>query len=274
MTTIQTSNPALNFEDSANPFAYHEGEAISPANVTTMSGVVNKTAILVTIAILCGAGGYRLFQLFPQGLWIGSIIAFVLVLGIFFVLRGKPQLAVVFGPIYAVVQGALMGGMTMMLEQILVAKFGSSVPGGLAFSALVLTGGVTAAMLVLYKAGILRPTKMFVSVVSTATLGVMFAYLAMFVLSLFGVQMPFLSIGSAMQGGTPALIGLGLNVLILGLASFWLIIDFGAVEDAVAQRAPKYMEWYLGFALLVTLAWIYWEAVKLVFRVAMLMKRE
>ncbi|HMN95097.1 MAG TPA: Bax inhibitor-1/YccA family protein [Phycisphaerales bacterium] len=274
MTAIQTSNPAFNFSEADNPFAYREGRAIAPSNVTTMSGVVNKTALLATIAIVCGAAGYALFQHFPQGLWIGSIVSFVLVLGIFFKLRSSPQAAVYLGPVYAIVQGALMGGFTMMLEQILIAKFGSSVPGGLAFSALLLTGGVFAAMLLLYKAGVLRPTRLFVSVVSTATLGVMLAYVAMFVMSFFGMQMPFLSIGSALDGGTAALIGIGLNVAILGLAAFWLIIDFGTVEESVAQGAPKYMEWYCAFALLVTLAWIYWEAVKLVFRIAALAKRD
>ena len=67
------------------------------------------------------------------------------------------------------------------------------------------------------------------------------------------------------------MIGLGINVLILGGASMWLIIDFKLIEDRVAAGGPKYMEWYCGFALLVTLAWIYYEAVKLAFRVAILL---
>ncbi|MHC4903968.1 MAG: Bax inhibitor-1/YccA family membrane protein, partial [Planctomycetota bacterium] len=68
-----------------------------------------------------------------------------------------------------------------------------------------------------------------------------------------------------------ALIGLGINVFILGVASMWLIIDFKLIEDRVAEGGPKYMEWYCGFALLVTLAWIYFEAVKLAFRIAILL---
>ena len=83
--------------------------------------------------------------------------------------------------------------------------------------------------------------------------------------------MPFLSLGSALRGGREALIGLGLNAAILGLASLWLIIDFGKVEEIVRRGSPKDMEWYGAFALLVTLAWVYYEAVKLCFRVAILL---
>jgi len=109
-------------------------------------------------------------------------------------------------------------------------------------------------------------------VIYTATAGVMMIYLISFVLMIFGgPTLPFITLGSAFQGGTPALIGLGLNVAILGLASLWLVIDFKTVEDQVNAGAPKYMEWYCGFALLVTLAWIYYEAVKLAFRVAILL---
>ncbi|MHC4804423.1 MAG: Bax inhibitor-1/YccA family membrane protein, partial [Planctomycetota bacterium] len=79
------------------------------------------------------------------------------------------------------------------------------------------------------------------------------------------------SLGSAFAGGKAALIGLGINVFILGVASMWLIIDFKLIEDRVAEGGPKYMEWYCGFALLVTLAWIYFEAVKLAFRIAILL---
>ena len=86
------------------------------------------------------------------------------------------------------------------------------------------------------------------------------------VLQRTGAMMPL-----AFQGGTAGWIGVGFNVLILGLASMWLIIDFKLVEDQVNAGAPKYAEWYCGFALLVTLAWIYFEAVKLVFRLAILL---
>ena len=118
---------------------------------------------------------------------------------------------------------------------------------------------------------ILQPTKKFKATVCVLTLGIFLTYLVSFVMSMFGAEMPFISLGSAMQGGQTALIGLGINVLILGVASLWLVIDFGLVEQHVKAGAPKQMEWFCGFILMVTLVWIYLEAVKLCFRLAILM---
>ena len=115
----------------------------------------------------------------------------------------------------------------------------------------------------------LRPSQTFKAVLGTLTLGIMMAYLANLVLEvLFGMHLPFLSIRSAFEGGTPALIGLGLNVLILVVASLWLVVDLEQVEEIVNSGSPVELEWYGAFALLVTLAWIYFEAVKLALRVA------
>jgi uncharacterized YccA/Bax inhibitor family protein len=126
----------------------------------------------------------------------------------------------------------------------------------------------------LYHFKILKPTKKFKAVVGVLTLGIFLTYLISFVMSMFGAQMPFLSIGSALQGGQAAYIGLGLNVMILGVASLWLIIDFGMIEKQLNDGAPKHMEWFSAFILMVTLVWIYLEAVKLCFRLAILFGRK
>ena len=272
-SVFQSTNPALHNEQAFNPFAYGQSGAVAASGVTTMSGVIQKTTLLVSLAMICGGVGFWLFSQHPGALWIGSIVAFLVTLGIYFVIYGKPQLSPILAPLYAVVQGTFLGGLTAVAESMLVAKLGSSVPGGVAFQALLITGCVLAAMLLLYKFQIVRPTKMFVSVVSTATLGLMLTYLVAFVLSFFGVSLPFVSLGSVFATGTAGLIGLGINLLILGLAACWLVVDFGMVESQVQAGAPKYMEWYCGFALLVSLAWIYWEAVKLVLRLAALFGR-
>ena len=154
------------------------------------------------------------------------------------------------------------------------AAKGIKVPGGVALQAFIITGSVLAAMLALYSMRIVKPTPTFVSVVSTATGAIMITYLLSFVLSFFGVNLPFISMFSAANDtGMAAWIGLGINVVILGIASMWLIIDFGMIEQRLRGEAPKYIEWYCGFALLVTLAWIYYESVKLVLRVASLLNR-
>lgn len=271
--TLQSSNPALN-TDAVNPYSWEGRQALAStpkADVATFAGVIHRTTILVSIALLCGTIGYWIFQQYPSALWIGSIAALVATFGIFFALRSNPAHAVVLGPIYAVVQGTLLGGVTGVIEMML-ANMAVAIPGGLAFQALIVTGGVFAAMLILYRTGIIRPSNTFVSVLSAATLGIMLAYLVSFALSLFGMSLPFVSIRSVFETGTPGLIGLGLNVVILVIASLWLAVDFRLVEETVERGAPKAMEWYLGFALLVTLAWIYFEAVKLVARVAILLR--
>lgn len=270
---MSSSNPALRNEQAFNPFAYQESGAVVVPGAAAISGVIQKTSVLVTLALICGGAGYWFFHQNPAALWIGNIVALVVTLGIYFVIYGKPQLSPVLAPLYAGVQGAFLGGLTAVADAMLVARFGGTVLGGVAFQALLITGCVLAAMLILYKLRIVRPTKMFVSVVSTATLGIMLTYLVSFVLSFFGVTLPFVSLGSVFASGTPGLIGLGVNVLILIVAAAWLIIDFGMVEEQVQSGAPKYMEWYCAFALMVTLAWIYLEAVKLVLRLAALFGR-
>ena len=129
-------------------------------------------------------------------------------------------------------------------------------------------------MLAVYRMGLLKGGKTFTAVLSVATMGVFLTYLLSFALSFFGVQMPFISLGSAFEDPGTAMIGLGLNAAILILASLWLIIDFRTVEDLVKSQAPREAEWYAAFGLIVTLGWIYLESLKLVFRLSALFNRD
>jgi uncharacterized YccA/Bax inhibitor family protein len=266
-----SSNPVLANDDAFEKY-YGSTMAAAKPGVATLSGVINKTAILVLIAVTAGAAGYMLLPTTPSILWISAIAAFVLCLGFGFLLAGKPQLSPVIAPIYAVVEGVFLGSLTAALESVL-ASMQKAPPGGLALQAFIITIAVTVGMLALYAARIIKPTKTFQAVVGTLVVGIMFSYMLMFVLHLFGTTLPFLSLGSALQGGTSAWIGLGLNGFILVVAALTLVLDFKLVEDRVAAGSPKYIEWYCGFALLVTIAWIYYEAVKMAFRVAALMRR-
>ena len=106
---------------------------------------------------------------------------------------------------------------------------------------------------------------------SVATLGIMLTYVLSFLMALlFGASLPLISLSSAATGGTMAWVAVGINVLILGIAAMWLIVDFGMIEQRIAAGGPRSIEWYCTFALLVSLAWIYFEAVKLVFRLALI----
>ena len=171
--------------------------------------------------------------------------------------------------IYAAIQGTFLGVITYALDNSLAAM-GYSAMGGLALQAFVITISVLVSMLALYYFRILKPTKKFTATVYVLTLGIFVTYMISFVMSMFGAQMPFITLGSALEGGQTAYIGLGINLLILGIASLWLIIDFGMIEKQVKSGAPKQMEWFCGFILMVTLVWIYLEAVKLCFRLALM----
>ena len=269
---LQSSNPVLAASD-ANELFRTGGEGSRAVSTTaTIQGVVNKTTLLALMATGAGCVGWSVCQAFPGALWIVNIASLVVVLGIFFAMRGNPARAIWAAPVYAIVEGFLLGGVSMIFQQILTQQ-GIEVPGGIALQAFVVTIAVMLSMLTLYSLGVLKGGETFTRILWVATAGIMLTYLISFIMSLFGAQMPFLSIGSALEGGTAAYIGLGINVVILGVAALWFIVDFRQVEELVASGAPKQMEWYAAFGLIVTLAWVYLEALKLVFRLALLFGR-
>ena len=142
--------------------------------------------------------------------------------------------------------------------------------GGVALQAFVITLAILASMLTLYYFRILQATPMFTRVVFTLVVGIFIAYGVSFILMLFGIYVPFISVFTTPTEGGGMWIGIGLNLFILLIASLMLIIDFKIIEDHIKAGSPKRIEWFLGFCLLVTLAWIYMEAVKLSARLAIL----
>lgn len=266
MTALQSSNPILANENLFGALL----QAESAPQAASVSGVINKTTMLVAAAVAAGAGGYAIATNYPwmvTPLWLVSgLTALVL----FFTMRKavtvKPPVAF----IYAITQGAFLGALSKLLEGILISQGIEMAGGSLALQAFVVTAGMVLATLGLYRARIIRPTAMFQSVITSLVGGIAVVYLIAIVLSLFGVQMPFISIGSALEGGTAAYIGLGLNAAILIIAALTLIMDFGQIEAAVNERAPVSFEWYLAFGLTVSMVWIFFEALKLVFRLALL----
>ncbi|TNE43853.1 MAG: Bax inhibitor-1/YccA family protein [Deltaproteobacteria bacterium] len=259
-----TSNPALSNEErwlSQGPIS----------DAATMSGVVNKTSFLVMIALIAGAGGYTLAFMFPSAIMISFIASLIIGLGFTFYLAGNPEASPRLAPIYAVVEGIFLGAFTAVADAYL-GRAGLAVAGGVGIQALIITASCVGSMLVLYRTGILKPTRTFVAIVQTLTMAVFVTYLVSFLFSMFSSNpLPLLSpFSSASASGSSAWIGLAINGAILLLASAWLIIDFKMVEENVEAGAPKYMEWYCGFAILVTLTWIYYEAVKLVVRLAVI----
>ena len=263
MSMLTSSNPVLSDQSLGRVL----GQIGDRSNLASVQGVLAKTGICTILAVAAGAVGYVVAQTYPAMYMISLIASLVVSLILFFVMMAKPAAAVVCAPVYSITQGVFLGCLSLMLESILAAK-GITVAGGLALQAFIITGSLMAAMLALHSFGIIRAGPRFQSVLFVVTAGLGIAMLVAFVVSLFGVNMPWLSRSGAFGGGSAAWIGLGINAAILLLASLWLLVDLAQIDEAVAAGAPKSVEWLLAFGLIVTLAWVYLEALKLAFRLA------
>jgi uncharacterized YccA/Bax inhibitor family protein len=157
----------------------------------------------------------------------------------------RPEYASVTAPVYAAVQGVVMGIVTLMLN--------TRYPG-LPLQAAVITIATLMVMLVAYRTGVIRATERFRSVVVSCTAAVFVFYLIAFGLSLFGIRIPFLH-----EGGV---IGIGFSLFVVGLAALNLILDFDLIEEGI-NSAPKQLEWFAAFGLVVTLVWLYFEILRL-----------
>lgn len=242
---MRTSNPALK-EDRFAGMAVAAGQ---PA--MTLQGTATRSLLLVLLAafsagftwreVAAGNTGILGPALLAGGLG-GLVVAMVTIF--------KPAASPWTAPLYAVLEGLLLGGISAMYN----ARF-----EGLPMQAVALTFGVFLALLVLYRTRVLQATDRFRTGVVAATMGIAVLYLLSFVLRLFGVTMPFLHDSS--------MLSIGISLVIVGVAALNLILDFDLVERGVALRAPKYMEWYSAFALLVTLVWLYLELLRLLSKI-------
>lgn len=160
-------------------------------------------------------------------------------------------------PLYGLFQGLFLGAISAVLN----AAFSQKYPG-IILHAVGLTFGVAIAMFLLYNFKIIRATERFKSIVMTATLGIAMFYLLTWIVSLFGVNMSFMSLT---DGGW---LGIGISLFIVAIAALNLIIDFDLIEKGAEMGAPKHMEWFCAFSLLVTIVWLYIEILKLLSRIA------
>ncbi len=211
--------------------------------VMTKSGVINRSVILwVILAIGAYIGWTNPNTMAPLALP-AILIAFVLALIITF----KKNLSPMLSPIYAFLEGLCMGVITLIFEK--------DYPG-IAVNAVFLTISVLFCMLAAFKAGIIKPTNKFYAVVGVSTLAICLLYIVDMVIMLFGgVGFPFISSSGP--------IGIIFSVFVVLIASLNLIIDFDFIQKGVAIGAPKYMEWYGAFALMVTIVWLYIEILRL-----------
>ena len=239
---------AFNFGElkSGNPTlrkAFDRSRAAHGSEAMTVSGAVNKTGILFLLVLVGGYLGWGMLGTSAAPLmFVSLIVGFVLALVISF----KQTLAPALSPVYAVAEGVVLGGVSSAAEKMYP---------GIAMNALVLTLSTLGLMLTLYHFKIIRYTPLFQKVLFFATGAIMITYLADMVMGFFGHSVPYLNSASPM--------GIAISVGIVVVAALNLIMDFEVINRGAQAGAPKYMEWYGGFALIVTLVWLYLEIIRL-----------
>ena len=160
----------------------------------------------------------------------------------------NPQILIT---IYALLEGLFVGSFSFMIENY---YFGGS--EGVIFQALIGTAAVFITMLTLYRFRVIKPTEKYILAVISMAGAIMMVYLINIIMSLFGSGVPFLH--------SSGLLGIGISVVFTAVAALFLIIDFGMIENGVRHGAPKNMEWYGAFGLVMTLIWLYIEMLKLI----------
>lgn len=247
----KTSNPIF------SKTAFNSSFAATNSGVMTMQGTINKSLILLLTIIVSASltwnmvldGNSSAMGFMIAGAILGLITAIVTIF--------KKEWSGITAPIYAVFEGLFLGGISAFIEaSFLAAKEpGAASQNGLVFNAIALTFGVFLVMLLLYKNRIIKPTQKLMMGIAAATGAVFLLYMVNMVMGFFGSNLPFLH--------SNGLLGIGVSAVIVIIAALNLILDFKNIEDGIAQGAPKYMEWFGAFGLMVTLVWLYLEILKL-----------
>lgn len=247
---MRTANPALS--DKTFSSFNQSSSIIADDKVMTLDGTVGKSFVL--LGLLVAAAGFTWYSFFTgatglagilmtAGVIAGMIVAFITIF--------KKTAAPITAPLYAICEGFALGGISAMYE----AQY-----GGIVMMAVGLTFGTLFALLAAYATRLIKPTENFKLGVVAATGGIAIFYLIAMVLGLFHLNMSWL------WGNGPVSIGISMFVVVI--AALNLVLDFDFIEQGAASRAPKYMEWYAGFGLLVTLVWLYLEILRLLAKFA------
>lgn len=237
----RSGNPALRDSTFKGLPVAAEGEGM------TIEGTVNKTYVLFLLLMVGVAGAAIADEGALYGLMLlGAIGGLVVALATVF----RKQWAPITAPLYAVLEGLFVGAISIVME--------AAYPG-IVIPAVSLTFGTLFALLAAYRSGLIKVTENFKLGVAAATGAIFVVYLAQFVLGLVGVQIGFLH--DAIFGA--GWLGIGVSVVVIVVAALNLVLDFDFIEQGAAARAPKYMEWYGAFGLLVTLIWLYLEILRL-----------
>ncbi len=251
MALFKTSNPALGtntFRNVPGQIGVLNGGTIDATARMTLNGTINKTGILLLCAVATAAWAWSSF-LQAGDLSVAGPMVFVGAIGgliVGLVTSFKKEWAPVTAPIYALLEGLVLGGLS--------AVFNLRYPG-IAMQAVGLTFGTLFVLLIAYRSGLIKVTQKFRLGVVAATGGIFLFYMLEMLLGFFGINF------TTINGANP--IGIAFSLLVVGIASLNLVLDFDFVEQGVTYGAPKYMEWYAAFGIMVTLVWLYLEMLRL-----------
>jgi len=241
MAIIQqsSSNPAFSNK------VFEKINYASNESLMTVQGTVNKSFLMILLLVVSAAytwGNYYDGGSIMPLMLLGGIGGFVVALITMFKVSWSPITA----PLYAALEGLFLGGLSATMD---------AMYPGIVIQAVALTFGTLFGMLFLYKTGIIKVTQKFRSGLLAATGGIFFVYLLSWILGMFGIGIPMIH-----EGG---LIGIGFSLFVVVIAALNLVLDFDFIHKSSGMGAPKYMEWYGAFGLMVTLVWLYIEFLRL-----------
>jgi uncharacterized YccA/Bax inhibitor family protein len=233
---MRSGNPALKVG------GFTEVRAATTGRAMTIEGTVNKTFLLLLITVFSASWVWGNPTRFLPFIWVGIIGGLVIALVTIF----KKELAPITSPIYAFVEGLVLGTISAIMEK--------SYPG-IVIQAVALTFGTLFCLLIAYKSKLIKVTENFKLGVIAATGAIFLIYIISMIMGFFGVRIPLIH-----ESGP---IGIGFSLFVVTIAALNLVLDFDLIEKGAIYGAPKYMEWYGAFALIVTLVWLYLEILRL-----------
>ena len=231
----RTSNPALSDK------AFDSAPSLGITDAMTIQGTVNKTFILLFLCVLTAGwswGNPQALAMMMPAVIVGFVVAIVTVF--------KKEWAAVTAPIYALVEGVILGAISSYFEVVYP---------GIVSSAVILTFGTLFCLLAAYKSGLIRATENFKLGIFAATGAIALLYFVDIIMGFFGHRI------SIIYASGP--VGIIFSLVVVVIAALNLVLDFDFIERGSQQGAAKYMEWYGAFGLMVTLIWLYLEILRL-----------
>ncbi len=240
---MRTSNPALNE-------SLFDTIALAGEEKMTIQGTVNKSFILIALVFSTALLSWDFMLKSSSGI-IYVIAAAILALIFGLVTTFKPTWSPYTAPAYALFEGVFLGA---------ISGYFDSIYPGIAIQAVLLTCATFVCLLLAYRSGLIKATENFKLGIVAATGAIGLIYLATFILGFFGIQIPLI------HGN--GIVGIGFSLVVVVIAALNLVLDFDFIEQGEAKGAPKYMEWYASYGLLVTLVWLYIEMLRLLSKLA------